>query len=114
VWNKLPLFLCILFAIQSFVIYDTDFYSEFYTWFDYFDTVIYLLIIYDIVIKIYKNIKYDEKFKYNENKIICCSVLFLLLVLNLLSYQFEITDYINIYKSILVGGFIAIILSYIK
>ena len=112
--DNLPLMLCVLFAIQSFVIYNTVFYSDYYQCFDYLDTCIYILIIYDLLTQVYKNIVFEHQFRYNETNAISCLVLLALLFLNVLAYQVEILDYINIYKAILVGGLIGIILTYIK
>jgi len=112
--DNLPLMLCVLFSIQSFVIYETEFYVNYYDWFDYLDTFIYVIIVYDLLNQIYKNIVFEHRFRYNETNAVSCLVLLALLFLNVLFYQFEFKDYINIYKSILIGGAIGIILTYIK
>lgn len=112
--NNLPLFLCILFVVQSFVIYRTDFYADYYKWFDYFDTLIYCVITYDILKQYYQYLVHQKTFKYNETNTVCCVTLYLLVLLNLIQYAFGFNDYINIYKSIIFSGAIAIILTYIK
>lgn len=112
--NNLPLILFIVFCIQAFVIYNTDFYAKYYELFDYLDTALYIVIIYDILNQLYNNLVKEQLFKYDERNGVCALVLFALLLLNLCFYQFGMADYINIYKSILIGGAIAIILTYIK
>lgn len=112
--NNLPLILFVIFFIQSFVIYTTDFYREYYEWFDYADTIIYVIIAIDFLKQLYNYIVYEKLFNYNERNTVCCLVLLALVLLNLCFYQFEMKDYINIYKSIMLGGAIGIILTYIK
>lgn len=112
--NNLPLILFIVFCVQAFVIYNTNFYAKYYEWFDYLDTALYVVIIYDVLNQLYNNVVKEQLFRYNEINGICSLILFALLLLNLCFYQFGISDYINIYKSILAGGFIGIILTYIK
>lgn len=112
--DNLPLILYIVFCVQAFVIYKTDFYSNYYVWFDYIDTALYVVITYDILNQIYNNVVKEKLFRYNEINGICSLILFALLLINFCFYQFGMTDYINIYKSILIGGAIAIILTYIK
>jgi hypothetical protein len=112
--NNLPFILFVVFFIQSFVIYTTDFYKEYYEWFDHIDTVFYIIIALDFLTQLYNYIAYEKLFKYNERNTVCCLVLLALVLLNFCYYNFEMTDYINIYKSVIFGGAIGIILTYIK
>lgn len=112
--DNAPFILYGLFCIQAFAIYETAFYSDYYEWFDYLDTFIYLIIGYDLFKQLYDNYVYEKLFRYNETNAVCCCLLFTLLILNLIHSFFIIDYYINFYKAILIGGGIGLFFTRIK
>lgn len=112
--DNAPTLLYCIFCIQAFVIYETDFYSDYYKWFDYLDTLVYLLIGYDVYKQLYDNYVHEKLFRYNELNAVACFLLFALLILNLIHSFFDLTDYIGFYKSILLGGGIGLFFTQIK
>ena len=112
--DNAPLILYGLFCIQVFLIYETAFYSDYYVWFDYLDTFIYLVIGYDVYKQLHDNYIYEKLFTYNETNGICCILLFALLILNLIQSIFGLDHYIGYYKAILLGGAVGLIFTRIK
>ena len=112
--DNAPLILYGLFCVQAFAIYETAFYSDYYEWFDYLDTLIYLVIGYDVYKQLYNNYVHEKLFTYNETNGICCILLFALLILNLIHSVYALNYYIGYYKAILMGGFVGLFFTRIK
>lgn len=112
--NNAPLILYGLFCVQAFLIYETTFYTDYYVWFDYLDSLIYLIIGYDVYKQLYDNYVHEKLFRYNEVNAVCCVLLFALLILNITQSFFTFDYYISYYRAILSGGAIGLFFTQIK